>query len=222
MSYLDPIVNISVFGSYGRGNSDANSDLDILVLCPDNGGTQSEKHVRNFIARHYEIEPSISWYGEEKLLHFFETGDLFAWHLFQESFPMPGFSHLKEIFGEPNAYKNCQDDINGLLEILKEIPNQISMNPQNMVYELGICYVCVRNIAMAASSVLCKKVDFGRYSPFSLPIRPLLISLEDYKVLASCRHASTRGFNAPRINIAIAEVLQKCIFWAEAVERKTR
>jgi predicted nucleotidyltransferase len=214
-----PIINISVFGSYGRGNQDRSSDLDVLVVCPDNGGTQSEEYVRATISSQYAVEPSISWYGKNKIRHYFATGDLFAWHLFHESFPLPGFRHLRDIFGMPEPYTNCLDDVAGLVEILKSIPNQIQSHPQNLIYELGIAYVCLRNIAMTASSILLDKPDFGRNSPYSFNNSALPISEENYKTLASCRHASTRGTEVPSISMDLYETLEVSISWAQSVER---
>lgn len=216
------ILNVSIFGSYGRGNPDAFSDLDVLVLCRDGAGTQSEEMVRAIIAKDYDQVPSISWYGESKLAHFFATGDLFAWHLYRESYAMPGFASLAETFGRPAPYLNCLDDILGLHEILSSVPNQISSNPQNLVYELGLTYVCLRNIGMTASSVLCDEVDFGRHSPYGLPgVTPLILK-EDYAQLAQCRHASTRGTEPPVVEIDVQHTLRESLAWAGSVERKVR
>jgi hypothetical protein len=216
------IMNISIFGSYGRGNPDAFSDLDVLVLCDDGAGTQSEAHVRKLVSDQYEKDPSISWYGKKKLAHFFAIGDLFAWHLHRESFALPGFEPLGKIFGLPAQYLNCLDDIAGLRDILCSIPEQIRLHPQNLIYELGLTYVCMRNIAMTASSVLRDHVDFGRYSPYGLPGVVPSISTNDYGVLARCRHASTRGTPAPSVTIDVEGTLRASLVWAELVERMAR
>ena len=213
------ILNISIFGSYGRGNPDSFSDLDVLVLCRDGAGTQSEDYVREAVCRQFDKEPSISWYGEQKLAYFFSTGDLFAWHLYQESFALPGFAPLEEIYGKPAPYLNCRDDIAGLREILSSIPDQIKLNPQNLVYELGLTYVCMRNIAMTASSVLLDNVDFGRSSPYALPGATPSINEDDYHLLSKCRHASTRGAPAPDVPIDVESTLRECLVWAENIER---
>ncbi|NVK57153.1 MAG: nucleotidyltransferase domain-containing protein [Alteromonadaceae bacterium] len=215
---MAPIINVSVFGSYGRGSPDRSSDLDILVLCPDDGGTQSEHYVREIVSREYAHTPSISWYGMAKMRHFFSSGDLFAWHLFGESRPLPGFESLRDIFGVPSAYRNCSDDIEGLREILEGVPDQLRMRPQNLIYELGIIYVCLRNIAMSASSILCSEVNFGRNSPFLLENCPAPTAMEDYEVLAACRHASTRGSPEPLVHFDVGKLTRSCIAWARSVE----
>lgn len=216
------ILNISIFGSFGRGNPDAFSDLDVLVLCGDGAGTQSEEYVRKLVSDRYDKEPSISWYGERKLAHFFSTGDLFAWHLFRESFALPGFQPIEEIFGMPAPYLNCLEDIAGLQDILCSIPDQIRLHPQNLVYELGLTYVCMRNIAMTASSVLRDHVDFGRFSPYGLPGAAPLIDEKDYSLLSRCRHASTRGTVAPDVTIDVEGTLRESLVWAGSVERMVR
>jgi hypothetical protein len=220
MNVENGILNISIFGSYGRGSNDTFSDLDVLVVCRDGAGTQPEDKVLAIVAREFDQAPSISWYGNKKLAHFFDTGDLFAWHLYTESYALPGYLSLTEMFGRPARYMNCINDIKGLHNILRSIPNQIARSPQNVVYELGLAYVCLRNIAMTASSVLCEKATFGRYSPFDLPKIAPPISKEDYALLAKCRHASTRGSEAPEVNIDVSAVLRDSLAWAQSVERK--
>lgn len=218
------ILNISVFGSYGRGNADSSSDLDILVLCRDGGGVQSEDFVRSRVSREFNIPPSISWYGEKKLKDFFKAGDLFSWHLYKESFPLFGYEHIRDILGTPKKYGNYIGDINGLIEILVEVPNHIVRYPQNIVFELGIAYVCLRNIALTASSVLGGQLDFSRYSPFELSGQEIPMSKNKYDLLIECRHASTRGADAPPINEDFEKTLAQSISWAlkvkEAVECK--
>lgn len=220
MNVESGVLNISIFGSYGRGSHDRFSDLDVLVVCRDGAGTQSEDYVRRKVGQKFGQAPSISWYGNKKLAHFFRTGDLFAWHLYTESYALPGYLSLAEMYGCPTRYMNCLDDIKGLHNILRSVPNQVAQSPQNLVYELGITYVCLRNIAMTASSVLCDKVVFGRYSPFDLPKIAPPIPKEDYALLARCRHASTRGTKAPDVNIDVSAVLRNSLEWAESVERK--
>jgi len=220
MNVENGILNVSIFGSYGRGNHDTRSDLDVLVVCQDGAGTQSDDAVRATIAREFDKTPSISWYGDKRMAHFFSTGDLFAWHLYTESYPLPGYKSVAEIFGRPEPYLNCLYDIRGLRDILSSIPDQIAKNPQNLIYELGLAYVCLRNIAMTASSVLCETAIFSRSSPFELPEIGQPMSKADYDLLTQCRHASTRGTQAPEFDIDVSTVLQKCLYWAEVVERK--
>ncbi|MEQ5796265.1 nucleotidyltransferase domain-containing protein [Paracoccus sp. NFXS7] len=221
MKFDTGILNISIFGSYGRGGHDAFSDLDVLVVCRDGAGTQSEGSVRAIVSPWFDQSPSISWYGNKKMEHFFEDGDLFAWHLYMESYALPGYLSISEMYGRPARYINCLDDIRGLHNILRSVPGHIAQSPHNVIYELGIAYVCLRNIAMTASSVLCEKVLFGRNSPFELPEIDPPVTKEDYSILAQCRHASTRGAEAPPLNIDVSAVLRDSLTWAKAVERRT-
>jgi hypothetical protein len=220
MNVENGILNVSIFGSYGRGSYDAHSDLDVLVVCRDGAGTQPESIVRKIVSQEFDKIPSISWYGSKKMEYFFTSGDLFAWHLYAESYPLSGYLPLAEMFGRPGPYLNCLDDISGLHSILLSIPDHVTRSPQNVVYELGLAYVCLRNIAMTASSVLCENPAFGRYSPFELPEIAPPISKTDYAILAKCRHASTRGTEAPKVNIDVKTVLRNSLRWVEAVERK--
>src|SRR3546814_18239346 len=63
----------------------------------------------------------------------------------------------------------------------------------NSVYEFGLLYVCVRNIAMSASWHLCPQPDFTRYAPLHLGAHRLAVSKHINNIAMSCRMASQRG-----------------------------
>lgn len=90
------------------------------------------------------------------------------------------------------------------------------------MYELGLTYVCMRNIAMTASSVLLDKIDFGRSSPYALPGATPSINKDVYHHFAKCRHAGTRGTPAPDVPIDVNGALRECLDWAENIERMVK
>lgn len=187
------VRNVAVFGSYARGDFDALSDLDVLVLVKDGSGTTSEEVVVEAITPLLPKRPSVSFYGERKLRAMFEEGHLYAWHLFLESHSIAGFPDMKTIFGQPSAYGTALEDVAGLIKILDDVERQIRSAPHNSIFEMGILYVCARNIAMSASWHFSRQPDFGRYSPFSFPKIPFPLSKTQYEIMMQCRMASTRG-----------------------------
>ena len=77
----------------------------------------------------------------------------------------------------------------------------------NAVYEAGLIYVCLRNIAMAASWLLCEHPDFSRYSPFQLTgVEPCPVSKGDFALTMACRMAGQRG-NIPPAGVGRSFVL---------------
>jgi hypothetical protein len=186
-------LNLSLFGSVARGQADKFSDHDIVAIVRDGGGKQSEELVLGWAAQSGIEEPSISWYGEEKMREFFHSGDLFAWHLFLESVPLSGFDHIRSMFGEPAEFDDAITTIIELEEILIEVPKRVEIAPQTHRFEMGVSYVCLRNIAMAASWNLCERPDFGRYSPYAIKAPVFPCPREDYEALAACRIAGQRG-----------------------------
>ena len=211
-------MNISVFGSAARGERDEMSDLDVIAIVRDGGGKQSELPVLDAVRGYRQDEPSISWYGEKKIRTFFQTGDLFAWHLFLESIPVEGYPTIGEQFGRPNEFRDGFETIRELARIYEGIPLAIDDAPQNIKYELGICYVCFRNIAMAASWHLCEQPDFGRYSPYSLGVLEFPLSRMTYDLLWRCRISGQRGFPPPTTDeIDVRSMLQEGSIWINQV-----
>jgi hypothetical protein len=115
------------------------------------------------------------------------------------------------------------EDVESFENILAEIPKQLAVSSENSIYELGLIYVCLRNICMSASAVLCGKPDFSRYSPFSLqgfPSAP--VERADYDDAMACRMAGQRGM-APPTNVSAERVYgihSKLAPWVEALRHR--
>jgi hypothetical protein len=95
-------------------------------------------------------------------------------------------------------YQDFVADVASFQKVLSGIPEQVGHNENNAIYEAGLMYVCLRNIAMAASWVLCELPDFSRSSPFRLTkFDPCPISARDYQITMACRMAGQRGLVPP-------------------------
>lgn len=214
------VVNISIFGSWVRGDNDEHSDLDVLVTVKDGSGKTPDRVIANFVRPLIGGEPSISWYGVKKLRAMFEQGDLFAWHLFLESKSVGPYPDLPSIFGKPSTYVTAKADIIELRDILEQISGELQKAPRNAVFEMGILYVCARNIAMSASSKLCPTPHFGRYSPFALPLE-FPLSADEYDLTMACRMSGQRGRPPPLIHIReVEDMQQRLMAWAELITRE--
>ncbi|MCF1450566.1 hypothetical protein GOZ83_28195 [Agrobacterium vitis] len=188
-----------IFGSVGRGQSDGYSDLDILAVVKNGSGKVDEATVTDELpAELAGLKPSISWYGSERLKQMFANGELFAWHLYRETIPLIDPQRLLESFGPPTAYLDCEKDVASFIKVLDGIPEQIQRHRGNAIYEAGLVYVCLRNIAMAASWQLCPEPDFSRYSIFKLEgFSEFPLSQSEFETAMFCRMSGQRGSPPP-------------------------
>lgn len=210
------ILNISVFGSKSRNDDDADSDLDVLVVVSNGTGKTSPDLVRELVKHEFGEDPSLSWYGMRKFRALFESGDLFAWHLHLEARTLAGKS-FSTLVGAPSDYTTAHSDIKELREIARGVEQAVTACSANAVFELGILYVCARNIAMAASWHLACTPSFGRYSPYDLPVN-FPIPIKTYETMIRCRMASQRGITPPKVSVSqVLDAQRNILIWSHAV-----
>lgn len=172
--------DLYIFGSAVRGEVSSSSDIDILVIPLGNP--------RGDYPRDWSV------YSPEIIQSYFHAGRLFAWHLHLEAKcihsadPMPYLSTL----GAPAPYSSVGKDIDELEGMLRESLLEIQRQTNNLIYELGIAYTAIRDIAMAASWTLMERPCFSRNAPYILP-RPCPLPTEAYRGAMLARHSSTRG-----------------------------
>lgn len=171
---------IYVFGSLCRGDSTPTSDVDVLVVPFD---VDSSQFPRDW-----------SVYSPELLSEYFKNGRLFAWHLHLEAKCVfsPRTVPFLTSLGPPARYSTIADDIDDLAGLLKEALNELAAGTRSIIYELGIAYTAIRDLAMSASWSLLETPCFAADAPFRLPIPPPL-PRSAYHQAMMARHASTRG-----------------------------
>ena len=214
---MGELLGVYVFGSVARGDRDLRSDLDLLAVVADGRGKVKEEDVHVHVPSEFlELEASISWYGQRRLGAMFDNGELFAWHLFQEAMPVFEAEPIIKNLGMPEPYLDAGADIASFEKVMSAIPAQLEAFPENAVYELGLVYVCLRNICMAASSKLCDRPDFSRYSPFRLDgFTPVPITQHEYDLAMGCRMSGQRGMRPP-LTVSpslVAEIHGRLALW---------
>jgi hypothetical protein len=201
--------DIYVFGSLVRGDVGKTSDIDILVV------PFGRQHV------HFPEEWSI--YSSDVLEEYYACGRLFAWHLFLESkciHSHNGTPYLEKL-GKPSAYLTALQDIDELEKLLMQSLAEISLGTKSLIYELGITYTAIRDIAMSASWALMKSPCFSRNVPFLLPI-PCPVSYFAYNGSMLARHSSMRGVDPAEIDaIQISQELLRApvISWIQSLKK---
>lgn len=175
---------IYIFGSMTRGEVSASSDADVLII-QDN----CDKIL---------FPPSWSVYSRKTIEAYFSTGRLFAWHLHLEAvrvYPRSGPGFLAKL-GEPAPYATMDEDLAELRLLLQESVLELQAESPSPIFELGLVYTAIRDIAMAASWSLLARPSFSRYAPYELPVRcPLPVAI--YEIAMWARHSSTRGSAEP-------------------------
>ncbi len=173
-------AELYIFGSAVRGEIDASSDLDVLAV-PATGITAS-------------YPEGWSIYQRSTLKRYFEEGRLFAWHLHLESVCVykPTKESYIEGLGRPALYKDGVQDFENFNAMYCDAVAAIRAGTSSIIFETGLIYTCLRDLAMAASWHLLHRPDFSRYSPFHLPT-PIPLSRAAYETAIASRHWSNRG-----------------------------
>lgn len=179
--FRDAEMWIYIFGSLSRGEIDANSDVDTLCICQPHEKLLMPKNMQN--------------YSEIHLKEMFNSGELFAHHLYLESklvYSSDGVDIIREI-GKPATYKNWKDDFESFIDVALFAITEILTKGQT-VFRKGLLYMSLRDIAMIYSQIKMNTPNFSKYSPYHTDIS-LDVDTDEYEVLRMCRISSTRGIS---------------------------
>lgn len=202
MNISNDILSIRIFGSFGRGDFDSMSDLDVLIVSEEAIDSDIIKNKFNRqLINIYKKEPSYSWYSKSRIISMFNSGHLFAWHLYIESKLFNGNSNdFITSLGTPQPYLDAIIDAGSIYNILKSIKPAILESPFNTIYESGILFVCLRNLGLIFSKVFLNSFNFSLDSPFHILNNSLNIDYSDYLILKQNRRASMRGAQSTAID----------------------
>lgn len=204
------LLAVVLFGSVARGDDDETSDLDILAIVESRAGRVDEEIVYHLLPTELrDRRPDISWYGSDRYREMSLTGQLFAWHIYLDGRVLFDPQDYMRLLGAPTPYTKCLEDIDAFIAIADGIRPQILASSQNAVYEMGVLYVCLRNVAMSGSWFLAARPDFTRDAPFHLSpsLSSFGVSHLSYRRSMACRQASQRGADAPGM-VSEQEVLK--------------
>jgi hypothetical protein len=213
---------IRIFGSKARGDDDSSSDTDVLVIYEGIPLPNDRENTLTLIKSRVGSNVDVAEYSLSRIRHFFLSGDLFAWHLFQESKKLfSRSSDLIDSLGKPQPYTSARKDISGFASLLNTVPRNMKEHPENVTFEAGLLYLATRNIAMSLSWSLEGNTDFSRHAAINLSKKngaPFPIPESKYNELICCRHASQRGAVIPIFcSGEISDVASKLVTWSEEI-----
>lgn len=197
-------LSIRLFGSAARGDSDADSDIDILVVCDEYEPDLTA--LRSSVARRFASQPvAVSVYSRDRIAELYRQGSLFAWHLFLESKHLHGDTRgdVIDSLGCPAHYANSASDIGDLIEVGESIVGHLKLGTRATVYEAGLLYLVARNAAIVASPAILNEMIFARDAPFTISRRSgckIALNRQDYAALCASRRASLLGGRAPKLD----------------------
>ena len=193
------LLGTVLFGSVARGDDDELSDLDLLALVKTGAGPVSLEEVCATLPADLAGETAtVSWYGIERLVEMYRSGELFAWHIHLDGKVLHNPVGAVATLGVPAPYRRALDDVDSFLSIAADLPSQLERAGCNAIYEFGVLYVCLRNVAMSASAHLSVQPDFTRQSPYRLGDGPPCpVPESEYRMSMLCRLASQRGLRLP-------------------------
>ena len=185
---------IYAFGSITRGDVSPTSDVDILVI--------------DDIPSSSSFPQDWSVYSKSTISEYYKTGRLFAWHLHLEAIllhPAGGNGFLTKI-GAPSQYATAAQDISDLRGLLSDSLQELKNRSPSQIYELGLVYTALRDVAMSASWSLLGKPLFSSHAPYRIT-PPCPLPLSSYETAKRSRHASTRGAQSPSDYRAAADAV---------------
>ena len=197
-----------IFGSAARGEVAKNSDVDVLVITDQ-------------VEKKSTFPDSWSVYSKKSIKKLFSQGKLFAWHLYLDAkcIHCSEPTTFLEQLGEPTQYEGLIDDFCSLSELLDDTLNEIKIT-NSEVFEIGLIYTALRDIAMVASTVLSDRPCFSRYSPFKIPLK-IPLSQDLYESMIEARLTSTRGleFTGDTSRIINELVSSDIKYWVQELKK---
>lgn len=196
---------VRLFGSLARGDADCDSDRDVLVLVH---GSRMSRAVQESVDRWRQEAYDVSVYTEDRYRQMHGEGNLFTWHIFQESKALDfklrptDAPDLIDVLGVPSPYRDSCVDGGVLFSLLKESVNSLAEETCSEVYEAGVLYVIARNLAIIASWQL-GDLCFSVHAPYVVGVRsgiPFPLSLPIYELFRCSRKASAGMLPPPALS----------------------
>ncbi len=196
-----------IFGSAVRGEVDLQSDVDVLAILEDKGAQAN-------------LPKTFLVYSKLELTECFARGDLFSHHLAMESRLVYSFdgSDVISDLGAPAPYQAGADDFECFCEIAEGALRQLRNGSSCSVFEHGLLYMAVRDVAMILSYHERGTPIFSKYTPYRVTPQ-LKLDFAKYESIKRCRAASTRGPVAGELKALSGDDLNTIDNWVSSSRR---
>lgn len=186
------VEDVWLFGSFARGRTDSNSDLDVLVV----GSSESDaRRVADDVGRNHRSAVDLSFYTRAGILLLCHPPSMFSWHLRLEGkclYARSGF--LARALERLQPYRSHLEDLRMNRALVEDVL-QSTADASSVVLDAGVLATASRNAALILSHAQGSP-DFASDSPVraktqrscGFPLRP-----EHYRNLQRARCASERG-----------------------------
>ncbi len=146
-------VALAVFGSAARGDFDAYSDRDLLIVTDDRRDLNALK------SRYDSFGWSCSAYSWNRLQHAADQGSLFVQHLKQESKIVSDPRHrLLQVFNNYSTKGSYEREATGAANLLGDLISTVPWCDYGPMWTVDVLSVGFRSLAVA------KLADYGIYS----------------------------------------------------------
>lgn len=175
-------MHIYAYGSLCRGEYCQGSDLDLLAI--------SDRENEDLDLMRFSV------YTSSKISDLWERGNPFAWHLSLEArllFTSDGTDFLSSL-GRPRPYRHFVEDCEKFLALFREAADSAVSASEPMVFDLGVIFLAVRNIATCFALGVMGCGKFSRDAARQLGPKSVPVGDAAYRILERARLLSSRGF----------------------------
>lgn len=215
------VEGVWLFGSFARGRSNGDSDLDLLVLGTDGTPPPSPCSLKNTFK--LPLLPEVSHYTRSGIRRVTRPASLFAWHLRLEGRPLfERTDWLQNELQTLEPYTAHSEDLRVLSQLFIDAKRSIEDDQRSLVFDTAVLGIIARNVSLVMTH-FDGAPDFSVEAPLRLLTHPTTrfpLMSQEYALLHRCRLAVERGADSPELSLELVRPLACRIGdWLVQVER---